>query len=228
MRFKSFIFVHLFSMTDSCLLICVHECLQYPHYPHMIIVTINRFISFFLFLSIAGFFYVRPTIHLVQILCWILRCDFVSRPNSSSSQIEKYCRWSSFEFSPQWNPFESNCGQFWLFSLNKKNSNFTRSYFLIFQLTFQRALEYIRHHVKWFIQPNICCPKVESVIRKRNKKMNTNNENEPQFPSYAIQEHGMSFHLFRICSHLIVTKEPICDINIETQLTRQSESERQR
>lgn len=52
--------VHLFSMTDSCLLICVHECLQYPHYLHMIIVTINRFfflstirICFVFFFAIA-------------------------------------------------------------------------------------------------------------------------------------------------------------------------------
>lgn len=53
MWFKS-IFVRLFSMTDSCLLICVHECSQYRHYLHMIIVTINHALFFrFNFMSVA-------------------------------------------------------------------------------------------------------------------------------------------------------------------------------
>lgn len=149
MRFKSFIFVHLFSMTDSCLLICVHECLQYPHYPHMIIVTINRFISF------------------IFVHCWFFLCSSNNSPspNIMLNSSVWFCKPVKFKFLA--NREILSMVELWIFAavkhiqiklwiiliifIKQKNSNFTRSYFLIFQLTFQRALEYIRHHVKWFI-----------------------------------------------------------------------------
>lgn len=169
MRFKSFIFVHLFSMTDSCLLICVHECLQYPHYPHMIIVTINRFISFFYF---------------CPLLVFLCSSNNSPGPNIMLNSSVRFCKPVKSKFLANreilsivelWNfaALEHIWIKLWIILIifiKQKNSNFMRSYFLIFQLTFQRALEYIRHHLKWFIQPNICCPKVESVVRKRNKK----------------------------------------------------------
>lgn len=51
--------------------------------------------------------------------------------------------------------------------------------------------------------------------KKVNKNQMEEKKQEPQFPSYAIQEHGMSLHLICICPHLMVTKEPIYDTNTE-------------
>lgn len=78
-RFKGiFSFFHLCSMTDSCLLICVHECLQYPHYLHMIIVTINLRCRFLFYLpSVCEF------------------SKFVYKIHNLNAWLEFFVRWIS-------------------------------------------------------------------------------------------------------------------------------------
>lgn len=96
-------------MTDSCLLICVHECLQYRHYPHMIIVTTNRFIYlvFFLirvrcvclfslfFIFVDEFIQQFTYKYTIWMFRWILRCDLLSgrQIHLKFSRIERYWRW---------------------------------------------------------------------------------------------------------------------------------------
>lgn len=147
--FKS-IFVHLFSMTDSCLLICVYvyKCLQYPHYLHMIIVTINR--SFVV--CLPGFFFVLQSIWcrspflnlfnnspintLKLNACWNSLRRFRKLPTKPHrcSWIEWYWRWPSDalwnvrHFCFRWNTsFESKLPAILLhFIVITKSSNCTK------------------------------------------------------------------------------------------------------
>lgn len=152
--FKS-IFVRLFSMTDSCLLICVYKCLQYPHYLHMIIVTIKRSfvvcLPFFLFIQLmsVAFFNVfnnSPINTLNLNACWNSSGRFCKLPTKlfRCSWIEWYWRWPSDAlwnvrnfFLLRWNTsFKSKLPAISLhFIVIIKSSNCTKCFF-IFQLTF--------------------------------------------------------------------------------------------